>query len=396
MERLSGTLQRYSWGTTDAIPSILGYEPDGEPVAEYWLGAHASSPSTLRGGTLVEHIAAGPDVLGRRNREAFGEQLPYLMKILSARHPLSIQAHPSREQAEEGFARESRAGIPLHAPERTYKDSWPKPEIIVALDEFHTLSGFRDPHLTAGLFAGLGLRETLASVIGPLTERKGSAAMAEVFLDVLSLDEHRAHLVDETVSAAMHHRDDDGELGEFARTALELDEHFPSDRGILAGLLMNRLRLEPGEAMFVPAGMMHAHLRGTGIEVMANSDNVIRGGLTNKHIDVPELVSVVDFNPTVPKVIRPQQRGPGLFAFETPCTEFEVWRLQLTDDLGAVAVPGQGSARILLAIDGACTLEDGEQSLELPRGASAFLSAEESAVLAHGTADVFGTSSGIR
>lgn len=396
MQRLSGTVQRYAWGTRDAIPAILGRPADDAPVAEYWLGAHTSSPSLLDDGTLVDHIASGPTVLGKRSREAFGEQLPYLMKLLSARHALSIQAHPSREQAIEGFSRESRDGIPLDAPERTYKDSWPKPEIMIALDTFHSLAGFRDPHETAELFTAMGVASELQSVIGPLTERKGPAALAEVFLDVLSVGEGRRHLVDEAVSAAMHHRDDDGELGEFARTAIELDAVFPGDPGILAALLMNRLRLEPGEGLFVPAGMMHAHLQGTGVEIMANSDNVIRGGLTSKHIDVSELVTVVDFNPWLPEVLQPRQTRPGVLKYETPCSEFEAWRMRVDSTTGAVRVPGRGSARILLAIDGFCVLDDGTSRMELPRGRAAFLSADERDVYAEGTAEVYGASSGIR
>jgi mannose-6-phosphate isomerase len=396
MQPLVGTVQRYAWGTTDAIPAILGTPDDGQPVAEYWLGAHASSPSLLGSGTLSEHIDAAPGVLGERSRQAFGEHLPYLMKLLSARHALSIQAHPSREQAIEGFARESRAGTPLDAPERTYKDSWPKPEILIALDEFDSLAGFRDPHETAELFAALGVAEQLDSVIGPLTERKGPAALAEVFLDVLSLDGERLHLIDETVSAAMHHRYDDDPVGAFARTALELDAVFPADPGILAALLMNRLRLHPGEALFVPAGMMHAHLRGTGVEVMANSDNVIRGGLTSKHIDVSELITVVDFNPWLPEILQPTLTRTGVLKYQTPCSEFEAWRMLVDEASGPIRVPGRGSARILLAVAGECVLDDGRNTLPLARGHAAFLSADESDVFATGTAQVYGTSSGIR
>ncbi len=396
MQPLRGTVQRYAWGTRDAIPAILGRPADDQPVAEYWLGAHTSSPSLVDGRTLVDHIAAGPRVLGKRTREAFGEQLPYLMKLLSARHALSIQVHPSREQAIEGFARESRAGIPLNAPERTYKDTWPKPEVMIALEEFHSLAGFRDPHETAELFAALGVARQLGSVIGPLTERKGSAALAEVFLDVLSLGEERRHLVNETVAAAMHHRDDEGELGVFARTALELDAVFPADPGILAALLLNKLLLQPGEALFVPAGMMHAHLRGTGVEIMANSDNVIRGGLTSKHIDVSELVTVVDFNAWLPEILHPRQTRTGVFKYQTPCSEFEAWRMQVDASTGPVRVPGRGSARILLATAGTCVLDDGHVRLELPHGQAAFLSADERDVYASGDAELYGTSSGIR
>ena len=356
MEPLSGTLQRYTWGTLDAIPTLLGIEADARPYAEYWLGAHESSPSTVGGESLLDRIAAGPSVLGDRPRKEFGEQLPYLMKVLSARHALSLQAHPSREQAEEGWARENRAGVALDAPERTYKDAWPKPEIMISLDEFHSLSGFRDPHRSAELFQALGIAPQLGSVIGPLTERKGPAALAEVFLDILSL----------------------------------------ADPGIVAALLMNRIVLQPGEAIFVPAGMMHAHLRGTGIEVMANSDNVIRGGLTAKHIDVPELIQVVQFSPTTPEILPGNETRPGVWKYETPCSEFEAWRLELDDDLGTIRVPGRGAARILLVVEGHCTLTNAEGTLSLAKGESAFLSGDDPDVAITGSGRVFGASSGIR
>ena len=264
------------------------------------------------------------------------------------------------------------------------------------ISAFHTLAGFRNPHETAALFAGLGVAEELESVIGPLTERKGPAAMAEVFLDVLSLGDERRHLIDETVAAAMHHRYDDDPVGEFARTALELDAVFPADPGILAALLMNRLRLQPGEALFVPAGMMHAHLSGTGVEVMANSDNVIRGGLTSKHIDVGELITVVDFNPWLPEILHPTLTRTGVLKYQTPCSEFEAWRMIVDESSGPIRVPGRGSARILLAVSGECVLDDGHTSLPLARGHAAFLSADEQDVFATGSAEVYGTSSGIR
>ncbi|MBK8459065.1 MAG: mannose-6-phosphate isomerase, class I [Micropruina sp.] len=399
MQRLHGTLQRYTWGTVDAIPAILGREPDGTPVAEYWLGAHESSPSILPGIhnlPLSEHVAQRHEILGQKPLAAFGAQLPFLMKILSANQPLSIQAHPSREQAQEGWARENRENVPLHSPERTYRDAWPKPEIMIAVEEFHTLAGFRDPIETAEIFRGLGVADSLGSVIGPLTERKGPAALAEVFLDVLSLDGDRRLLVNEVAVAALQHRDDDGPVGEAARTVLELDEHFPSDPGILAALLMNRLVLRPGEALFVPAGEMHAHLRGTGIEVMANSDNVIRGGLTSKHIDVEELIRVVHFVPTVPEVITPRRTRPGVLKYLTPCSEFEVWRLDLSSQPEPIRIPGRGSARILLNIEGTATISHVGETLALNKGEAAFISAEDQDLQITGHGDVYGVSSGIR
>ena len=395
MHKLSGTIQRYDWGTTDAIPKLLRREPDGVPFAEYWLGAHDLAPSQTACGSLATLLRENPEALGARNLEAFGVQLPFLVKFLSAARPLSLQAHPTREQAEEGFAREDAAGVAITSRERVYCDNWPKPEILVALDTFETLNGFRDPRRTAELFAGLGVADELASVIGPLTERKGAAALAEVFLDVLSVDGARAHLVDVVGSAAVRHVNDDGPLGEFARTAVELDGAYPGDRGILAALLLNRVTLAPGEGYYVAPGQMHAYLRGTGIEVMATSDNVIRGGLTAKHIDVAELVRVVDFTPVEPKIVRPESIRPGVERYDTPCQEFDVWRVTAEPGQEPVRLPGSLSARIVLVVSGEVALA-GDDSTTLASGEAVFLRADEADATLSGDGVAFVTSSGLR
>lgn len=394
MHFLQGSVQHYAWGTMEAIPELLRQQPDGTPHAEYWLGTHPLGPARVGGVTLTELLASDPDLLGAGVRRAFGDELPFLMKVLSARHALSIQAHPSREQAEDGFARENEAGIPLDAPERVYSDPWPKPEILIALDLFETLSGFRDPLETAGLLSALGVTDELGSLITPLTERKGAAALAQVFLEVLSLEGERARLTDVVSAAALRHAADPGAVGDFARTIVELDAVFPGDPGILAALLMNRVTLNPGEAMYVPAGQMHAHLRGTGIEVMANSDNVIRGGLTPKHVDVRELVAVVDFEPREPRVLSPVREREGLESYPIDCPEFEVWRVLGTDR--PAVLPGAGSARILFVTDGAITLHCDQGDRLLQRGEAVFLAAGEQQVAASGEGLAFLSASGTR
>ncbi len=394
MHFLHGSVQHYAWGTMEAIPELLRREPDGTPHAEYWLGTHQQGPAWIGDTPLRRMIAGEPTVLGERVRQAFGDELPFLMKVLSARHALSIQAHPSREQAEEGYARENEAGIPLDAAERVYSDPWPKPEILIALDLFETLSGFRDPVETAALLSGLGVTAELGSLINPLTERKGAAALAQVFLEVLSLDGDRARLTDVVSAAGLRHAADPGPLGDFARTIVELDAVFPGDPGILAALLMNRVRLMPGEAMYVPAGQMHAHLRGTGIEVMGNSDNVIRGGLTPKHVDVRELVRVVDFEPREPRILSPLTLRPGLESYPTACPEFEVWRVLGTP--GPAVLPGEDSARILFVTDGSLTLHAAGARRPLHRGEAVFLAADESDVATSGEGLAFLSASGTR
>ncbi|MDU5026115.1 MAG: mannose-6-phosphate isomerase, class I, partial [Cutibacterium avidum] len=295
MKRLTGTVRTYSWGSYDAIPDILGREADGQPWAEYWLGAHETSPSTLDGAPLTEYLDAHPEELGERSRDAFGSRLPFLLKILSARRPLSLQAHPDARMARNGFVRENQAGVDVTDSQRTFVDDWPKPEILVAMSDFEGLCGFRDPHETRQLFDGLDIRIPVDPVLGSLTERSGPAALAETFLDCLAGDDLRRQIVTEVVSGAVNHVGEDTPLGKFARTAVELDEYFPGDPSILAALMLNRIHLRPGEALAVPPGLMHSYLSGTGIEIMADSNNVVRGGLTDKHIDVDSLIEIVDF-----------------------------------------------------------------------------------------------------
>ena len=392
MLELIGVRQRYPWGTKDAIPALLGRATDGQPWAEQWFGAHPLGDSPTPGGsTLSEHLAQDPDRLGKVSLMTFGRRLPFLVKVLSAASPLSLQAHPTRQQAREGHARESLLGIPLNAPERSFKDDWPKPETIVALTSFEALIGFRDPLVTAQLFEALGVGDALASVIGPLRDRTGSPALQEVFLDVLSLDDRR-HLVDEVLGAAVNHLDAPGELGVFARTAVEIDEYFPSDPGILAALLLNRFSLEPGQALALSPGVMHSYLRGTCIEVMANSDNVLRGGLTGKHIDVDALLHVVDFTPGPSDVLLPSG-SDGTYIYPTSFEEFELWLLQPTDG-DTLQVPREDSGRICLVASGSFELTGDSDPIVLTAGHAVFVAAEE-VVVARGEGRLFVAATGV-
>lgn len=379
MERIEGRAQHYAWGSPTAIPGLLGLPATAEPYAEHWFGAHESAPSLVGGRPLDAIVAERPEaVLGTATASTFGNRLPYLMKLLAADRPLSIQAHPNRAEAEAGFARENEAGVPIDAPERTYRDSWPKPEAVIAITTFVGLCGFRDPVRTATLFERLGIADELATVIGPLTQRKGSAALAEVFLDVLSLDGDRLRLVDVFVDAAAEHVDDDGELGELARTTMLLADAYPGDRGILAAALLNIVTLQPGDGIFLGAGNMHAYLHGVGVEVMANSDNVLRGGLTPKHIDVDALMTVVRFVPEEPTLVAVEAAGPRTYHYATPAPEFSVWRVDPGDT--PVAVPGTG-ARIAIVLEGEAHVTSGDCRFDLARGEAVLLMAGESATV---------------
>lgn len=392
MHRLSGAFQHYAWGSADTIPRLLGIDSDGEPHAEYWLGAHPNGPAhdQTENRPLGEVLAAAPELIGADAVERFGPQLPFLLKVLSAAQPLSLQTHPNRDQAEEGYAREDTAGIELDAAERVYHDRWPKPELIIALEPLEVLCGFRDPHHTHALFQQLGVHHELDSVVGPLVLRSAEAAMAETFLDALGLDDARRHLVNEVVSRAVDHVAEDGDFGDFCRLAVQLDEYHPGSPSILAALLMNRVLLQPGQALFLPSGNLHSYLRGTGVEVMASSDNVIRCGLTKKHIDVTELVRVVNFRPGPVAVIDPSPEGPGLWRYVTPAPEFATWRIEVSSEVVAT-VPVTSRGRILLVLDGHLSDQHGT---ELIQGQSAFIPAGD-VVQLHGDAFAVLVASGV-
>ncbi len=375
MHPLTGSIKRYDWGSHDAIPSILGIPVDGRPLAEYWLGAHPNDPSLIDGTSrLDEVIEQDPNLIGDSARFEFSGELPYLMKLLSAGRPLSLQAHPNRIDAEIGFGRENQAQIPMDAPERTFKDPRDKPELLIALTEFDALAGFRDPAASLSLFSQLGISSTSEKIFAPLRHRGGHAGLAEVFMNCLVTDDERRAAVIDVVTAAINHVDDEHQLGEFARTAVLLDEHFPGDPSLLAALLLNRHTLQPGEALYLQPGILHSYLHGTGVEVMANSDNVLRGGLTSKHIDPSALTQVVKFTTEPVQCMLPEPELPGLWRYPTDERAFVCWRVDLQPSR-AFELPGELSGRILLVTQGELGLSQGPDGLVLTQGEAAFLEA---------------------
>lgn len=389
MFRIDGVIQNYAWGSTDGIARVLGTQPGTEPQAELWLGAHPKAPSTRGEQTLDALIAADPAMLGADSRAAFGNRLPFLMKVLSATRALSLQAHPSRAQAEAGYAAEDAAGLDRAAGTRNYRDDWPKPEAMVALTEFHGLCGFRDPARTRELAGRLGVA-ALDEILAPLTEADG---LKTVFLNILALGPAAAPIIDEVVAAARPHADSADGGDEFTllcRTAVEVAADYPGDPGVLAALLLNRVVLQPGEAFSMPAGNMHAYLHGTGIEIMAASDNVLRGGLTAKHIDVAELAEVVDFTPGLPAPAIAETVTEGVSRFTIDVPEFAL-HIVTGDDR---QLPATGSARILLAVDGPAELASARTRIDLPQGGAVFVPADE-AVCASTAGRLFVASCGL-
>ncbi|MGA4841520.1 mannose-6-phosphate isomerase, class I [Streptomyces sp. G45] len=366
MDRLTNTIRPYAWGSTTAIAGLLGVEPTGEPQAEMWLGAHPGAPSRTERGPLDEVIAEDPRrELGARAVDAFGPRLPFLLKILAAGAPLSVQVHPNREQAREGYEDEEQRGVPIDAPHRNYKDANHKPELICALTPFEGLCGFRPPAEAADLLAGLGV-DSLKPYVDLLRARPEDAALREVLTAVLTADrDEMTATVTEAAAAAER-------LGGAYAPYADAARHFPGDPGVIAAMLLNHVRLNPGEALYLGAGVPHAYLNGMGVEIMANSDNVLRCGLTPKHVDVPELLRVVRFEATDPGVLRPEASADGEEVYDTPIDEFRLSRYVLPEG-GATHDLTAETPQILLCTAGAVRAGD----LDLTPGQSVFVPAGE-------------------
>jgi len=385
VDLLSPEIQPYPWGTVDAIADLQGRPvPAPGPEAELWMGAHPSAPAKLDRSlpspvplgtpvTLDTVIAADPErELGTEVAARFGGRLPFLLKVLSAARALSIQVHPSRAQAEAGYAAENARGLAPGDPARNYVDDWPKPELLYALTPFEVAAGLRTPSDAAALLQALEVDE-LKPLAAGLTDRRASLGAA--LASILSWPEP-ARLVSDVVAACQGLAVSASPHAGACAAAVRVAADHPGDVGVVALLLMRHEVLQPGQAVFMPAGGLHAYLRGTGIELLANSDNVVRSGLTGKHVDVPELLELLDPSVAVP-VLTPRLAAPGVTTFDTPAPEFRLYLIDLPASPGsaasALALPGAGP-RILLCLDGACTLRAASgQELELTRGGSCFI-----------------------
>lgn len=325
--RLDPRIQHYAWGDADFIPLALGREPDGRPWAEAWYGAHPAAPSLVLGdaaGRALDRVIeeARAAVLGPAVSATYG-RLPYLVKLLAAARPLSIQVHPDAAQAEAGFCREEAAGIPRDAPHRNYRDPSHKPELIVALGEFHALCGFRS---LGDLRSQLSRLPEIASIMPPLEE--GAAALRDWLQAWFALPESAWRPALGALLARLAAAPDGDDVARWAlRSQRSLGTDAPPDRGLLFCFLLELRRLEPGQALFLPAGVPHAYLHGAGLEVMAASDNVLRAGLTPKHVAPEALLDVVRCDLPAPAVIEGDVTG----RYVTPAKEFELQRLDVGD-----------------------------------------------------------------
>ncbi|MCU1441468.1 MAG: mannose-6-phosphate isomerase [Rhodoglobus sp.] len=391
---ITNTPREYAWGSSSAIAELLDQAPSGSPEAELWLGAHEGSPSriidpSLTGGAedLAQWIAADPATALGAGRSADRARLPFLLKILAAASPLSLQAHPAPAQALEGFARENAAGIPLDSPSRNYRDPYPKPELIVALSEtFDALCGFR---------TAAAIRETIARLVALDAPAGPGGGVLQRWLDRTGGDDSirsafewlssRGDGVDELIVRVVELARENPE--EFP-TVVTLAELFPGDPGIVISLMLNHVRLRGGEALYLPAGNIHAYLEGVGVELMTASDNVLRGGLTPKHVDVPELLAVLDFRPVAVPYLRPEHPEPGVEVYRPDVPDFLLARI--TDD---ARLPVGGPA-IIVCTEGSFTVSGDNGSIELGKGDSVYVTPDESVLRFAGEGSLFVATTG--
>lgn len=422
--RLTNQLQNYAWGSTTAIPELLGAPGDGRPVAEMWLGAHALGPSIAKAillpdaaapvlaaaslqaavpdavpvspaapaapaatgpASLADLLRADPDrLLGRSVVEAYGPRLPYLLKVLAAAAPLSLQVHPKPHVARAGYSQENAAGVLPDSPDRNFKDDQHKPEMLVALTPFEGLCGFRRPARILALLDGLE-GEVVGQMRAALAARPTADGVRAAFEIALGAREgDRAADLARTI-ASIRARVDRGEsTSRGDQTAVDLAGHFPGDPGALVSLMLNRVSLAPGQAVYLGAGEVHAYLSGVGIEIMASSDNVLRAGLTSKRIDVEVLLRCASYAPQPPA--RPVLRAEpgGLTGYRVPVQEFALIYGRV---VGEALITHTGP-RILICLDG-------EVEIVGPLGPVGCVAQGESVFIGHDAGQVTLVGSGV-
>lgn len=389
--RLHNPVRNYAWGSHTAIATLQGRGPAAEPEAELWIGAHPTAPSeaALADGSvepLHRRIATAPDAhLGPEVLADLGDQLPFLLKVLAADLPLSLQVHPSAEQAQAGWADEEAAGIP--AGERRFCDPRAKPELLVAVAPFDALQGFRPAAEAAALVRRLGVGR-LAWLAEAL---EGGEPTGAVFLRLVATGA-APDLVREVADAAAERAAAGDPDQAVLRRLPGLAAAYPDDPAVAGVLLLNHVRLEPGDGAYVAAGTIHAYLEGVGVEIMGNSDNVFRAGLTAKPVDIDALAATLQVAASPPVVVRPTSIGPGCERWETPAPEFALSRLRVS---GGQAPVGERPA-LALCLDGAVTLTHDGGELALASGDAAFVGADAGSVRLAGAGTVMWASHGLR
>jgi mannose-6-phosphate isomerase len=340
---LSGIIRPYAWGSRTSLASLQGRPaPTEEPEAELWLGAHPDDPAIVGrpdGSIALDTLIAGDPAgqLGAAVASEFGPRLPYLLKVLAADRPLSLQAHPESTYAEQAYARQQ---ADPSAP-KNYTDAYHKPEMLVALTPFEALCGFRAPERSAAALEAFGV-----PALAPIVDALRAGDLRTAVRDLLTWpDTDRKPLIEAVTAAAEATPSTDADL------AASLAGYYPGDPGVLVALLLNHVRLEPGQAIWMPAGNLHAYLRGTGVELMAASDNVLRGGLTPKRVDVEELLRVLVFEVLDDPILPSTPVAPGVETWAVPVRDFVLYAVDLDGSRPPTEVPAEG-ARIIVATSG--------------------------------------------
>lgn len=397
---LSNKIQPYAWGSTHGIPDLIGISNiHNTPMAELWMGAHSACPSEVFFETAEDALnLIGLDVLIESNPEKylgvssvkqFGLTLPFLFKILSAAHPLSLQVHPTKIQAEEGFKRENVMGIPLSASYRNYKDTNHKPEIMLALTPFTAMCGFRPINETVSLLSRI--KNPLLNELSTILEKNQNyEAFFKRIIEATETEKKISILAVKEIASSKQNtltpQDMKKSESKIFQVVLNLIHEYPTDIGILAPLYLNVLDLEPGEALYLDAGIMHAYIQGTGLELMASSDNVLRGGLTQKYIDTAELLSILNVEPYSPQLITPTN-DVGCNTYTTPCLDFELSSITLNND---EIIRNSENPSIILCTEGTITLiSNSKETKVLEKGHSVFISAEAKKLQFNGHGNVF-------
>jgi mannose-6-phosphate isomerase len=384
---LTGAVRPYAWGSRTVLAALQGRQvPSDGPEAELWLGAHPGDPSTVTGPDGPESLATliaddpkgqlGADVVGQ-----FGARLPYLMKVLAADAPLSLQAHPDADYARAAFAaQEADPGAP-----RNYTDPYHKPEMLVALTPFDALCGFRAPDVSAAVLEELNVPR-LAPVVAAL--RAGVTGLRDAVRILLTWpDDDRPALIEAVVTAARG-RSASAYAQSYA-LAIDLAEHYPGDPGVLVALLLNHLRLAPGEAIWMPAGNLHAYLKGAGVEIMAASDNVLRGGLTPKRVDVDELLRVLRFEVLDDPILPPTELEPGMTTWRVPVREFALHRIEMDGRRAPTTVPAAGPRIVLGSAGDIFVAEAHGTPVEVRPGSAAYAPADAGPIIVAGVGEAF-------
>jgi mannose-6-phosphate isomerase len=369
---VTGKVQHYAWGGYYYLPKLLNIPvKKGETYAEFWLGTHERGSAELKNGSdqpvsLKEYIEAFPlQTLGEQAYRLFG-RLPFLLKVLDVKDMLSIQVHPSKENAQSAFEAENASGIDLAAPERNFKDDNHKPELMLALSEFWLLHGFKNPKVLQGILREIPELHFLVPVFGGDNYKKLYKHVMEMPQN--QVDRHLKTLVERVIPHYQNGKlNKDKEDFWVARAAMTYSQSGHIDRGIFSIYFFNLLHLQPGQAVFQNDGLPHAYLEGQNVEIMSNSDNVLRGGLTPKHVNVQELLKHVNYEATVPNIISGKPVGSDRQIFSTPAPDFELSRLQIAKGQSLQTI--SHSAEIFLVFTGSAEIiEDGRKGFKRNKG----------------------------